>query len=209
MEVTDNEVSSFKMTESGSHIANKQSVEKTQGKSPFIELSPNKSKQRLLHMVENKNVHHDASDVLVAPQNKQKAPFHSQTHVVNLTDQNNNFHVLEIPQHVHPNLPPLGVAVSATLNRQHSNDLHGSKASDIHNARILLQWGAFSKCSVTCGEGIMKRYRKCGVEECTAPGLETQVVPCSRSSCPGKLNEPLCLTQHGDSVYRRHFSVNI
>ena len=187
MEVTDNEVSSFKMTESGSHIANKQSVEKTQGKSPFIELSPNKSKQRLLHMVENKKVHHDASDVLVAPQNKQKAPFHSQTHVVNLTDQNNNFHVLEIPQHVHPNLPPLGVAVSATLNRQHSNDLHGSKASDIHNARILQQWGAFSKCSVTCGEGIMKRYRKCGVEECTAPGLETQVVPCSRSSCPGKL----------------------
>ncbi|KAK2563931.1 EGF-like repeat and discoidin I-like domain-containing protein 3 [Acropora cervicornis] len=184
VEVTDNEVSSFKMTESGSHIANKQSLEKTQGKSPFIELSPNKSKQRLLHIVGNKTVHHDASDVLVAPRNKQKAPLRSQTHVVNLTDQNNNFRVLEIPQHVHPNLPPLGVAVSATLNRQHSNDLHGSKASDIHNARILQQWGAFSKCSVTCGEGIMKRYRKCGVEECTAPGLETQVVPCSRSSCP-------------------------
>ena len=113
-----------------------------------------------------------------------------QNHVKNLTHPKNNFHDIGLPVrlHVHPNLPLPEIGdtakTAASLSRQQTSDLHGNKASSI---RGTFEWGAFSKCSVTCGEGVRKRYRRCSVQECTAPGIETQVVPCTSSECSGMI----------------------
>lgn len=116
-------------------------------------------------------------------------PYHIQTHLVNVT-QNSNYPVSGLPirLHVHPDLPlPISDIhkQAVVLSRQHANDLNSSKASTIHN-RGPLEWGPFSKCTVTCGTGVRRRYRRCSVEECTAPGIESQVIPCT-STCSGML----------------------
>ena len=178
----------------------KQSQEKTKGVTPSVVTSPNQSVNPGLgaspeaHTTGNSKIHHTstvyaASDDMPSHKFPTKTvPYHVQTHVVNLTDQNNNFHVIELPirLHAHLDLPLPEVNVSTSLNRQQASDIHGNKASNIHNSGTY-QWGAFSKCSVTCGEGVKKRYRKCTVEKCTAPGIETQVVPCTSSTCPGMM----------------------
>ena len=117
-------------------------------------------------------------------------PYHIQTHI-NVTNQNSHFPVSGLPirLHVHPDLPlPISDShhqQAAVLSRQQAHDLSSSKASTIHNHGTF-QWGPFSKCTVTCGSGVRKRYRRCSVDDCTAPGIQTQVVPCS-STCSGTL----------------------
>ena len=201
MKVTDDNESSFKVAEESVTAKNhKQGHETTKGKPPSVITSPHQSKPGLVHATGNVILHTDTSPVQIVSHNtnNQKisakgvsVPFHIQSHVVNLTGQNNNFHVMGLPVrlHVRPDLPkPIGSVVSASLNRQKVSDLFGNKASNISHNFGAHEWGAFSKCSATCGEGVRKRYRKCSVEECTAPGLQTQVVPCTISRCSGMSN---------------------
>ena len=201
MEVTDNNESSFKVVEeSVTAKSHKQGHETTKGKPPSVITSSHQSKPILVHTTGNAKSHTDTSSVQIVSHytNNQQIstkgvpiPFHIQSHVVNLTDQNNNFHVMGLPVRLHmrPDLPkPIGSVVSASLNRQKVSNLFGNKASNISHNSGAHEWGAFSKCTATCGEGVRKRYRKCSVEECTAPGLQTQVVPCTISTCSGMLN---------------------
>lgn len=131
-------------------------------------------------------------------------PYHIQTHI-NVTNQNSHFPVSGLPirLHVHPDLPlPIGDShqQAAVLSRQQAYDLSSSKASTIHNHGTF-QWGPFSKCTVTCGPGVRKRYRRCSAEDCTAPGIQSQVVPCT-STCSGtlchRLYKYVCSTKKND-----------
>ena len=195
MEVTDNNESSFKVTEESVAAKNhKQGHETAKVKPPSAIKSPHQSKPGLVHTTGNAKLHTGTSSVQVVSHNTNYQKISTKAMplpVVNLAAQNNNFHVMGLPVrlHAHPDLPrPIVSDVSASLNRQKVSDLFGNKASNIsHNSRAH-EWGPFSKCSSTCGEGVRKRYRKCNVEECTAPGLETQVVPCTISTCSGMLN---------------------
>ncbi|XP_022780705.1 uncharacterized protein LOC111321951 [Stylophora pistillata] len=114
-------------------------------------------------------------------------PYHVQTKISNAENQNSYHLVTGLPTrpHAHPELPlPVSNTSKQTsiLNKQQVNDLQSSKTSTIHN-HGQFEWGAFSKCSVTCGSGIRKRYRRCNVEQCTAPGMETQIIPCVSATC--------------------------
>lgn len=116
-------------------------------------------------------------------------PYHVQAHSSNEVNQNSYHPVTRLP--TQPNAQPeLPLTFSNTtkqadvLNKQQANDLQSSKTSTIHN-HGQFDWGAFSKCSVTCGSGVRKRYRRCNVEQCTAPGMETQVIPCISATCSG------------------------
>ena len=127
-------------------------------------------------------------------------PYYIQTHI-NVTNQN-SYSGLPIGLHVHPDLPlPISDShpQAAVLSRQQAYDLSSSKASTIHNHGTF-QWGPFTKCTVTCGSGVRKRYRRCSVEDCTAPGVQSQVIPCT-STCSGTL----CHSSfHGIHVYDPH-----
>ena len=198
VEVTDKDESSFKVVEeSVSAKGNKKGHDKVPGKSPLVITSPNQSGNpglaTLPEVHTTGNIKNRPTSTVHTVSHKSPAktvpvPYHVQTHVVNLTDHRNSFHVIGLPirLHAHPVLTLPDVNVSSSLSRQQTSDLHGNKASNIHNSGVF-EWGAFSKCSVTCGEGVRKRSRKCTVQECTAPGIETQVVPCIASTCPGML----------------------
>ena len=104
------------------------------------------------------------------------------------SEQKSNFHADNMPAfpRVQPKLSLSLDGPFTGLSKQHPNDLHGSKTSSIHKYTTL-EWGPFGTCSVTCGQGVRKRYRKCRPADCLGYGTETQVLPCSRSSCTGTL----------------------
>lgn len=185
IEVKDHDESAFKVAEDAVTTKPNQKVQVkakafSKGKSPAVELSTPPEVDKA-----GKTFHVSKS----APR-----PYHIQTHVVNITNHNSNIPVTGFPMglHVRPDLPkPSSDTLKqafAVLSRQQANDLNSSKASTIHNHGAF-EWGAFSKCTATCGSGVRKRYRKCSVEDCTAPGIESQVVPCTSTSvtCSGML----------------------
>ena len=51
----------------------------------------------------------------------------------------------------------------------------------------LYQWTPFSVCSVTCGQGEKKRFRRCERQDCPVGGVEIETATCIEPSCPGKL----------------------
>lgn len=199
MEVTDNNESSFKVAEET--VASKtnpnlheKAKASTKVKSPAMELpkppqehtgGKTKTYPALVIGKSSHKFHEKAKEF----NESVPRPYHIQTHIVNVTNQNSNHPVTGLPirLHVHPELP-LPVSDSPkqadVLSKQQANDLQSSKTSTIHN-HGKFEWGAFSMCSVTCGSGVRKRYRRCSVEECTAPGMETQVIPCISTTCSG------------------------
>lgn len=51
----------------------------------------------------------------------------------------------------------------------------------------LYQWTPFSVCSVTCGQGEKKRFRRCtNNAECPAGGVEIETFTCIEPACPGE-----------------------
>lgn len=194
VEVSDNSESSFKVAEDPVKSKGKATAS-TKGGSPIVNLA----RPPETHTA-GKTKTHPPPTVLEFPHSHAKAeefnesaprPYHIQTHT-NVTNQNSHFPVSRLPiqLHVHPDLPlPISDShqQAAVLSRQQANDLSSSKASTIHNHGTF-QWGPFSKCTVTCGSGVRKRYRSCSAEDCTAPGVQTQVVPCT-STCSAEALE--------------------
>lgn len=189
VEVNDNSESSFKVAEepvkSKSHQnAHENATPSSKGESAAVEMAtpPEMHTTGKTKMHPSSTVHRPSQKTVEVNKNAPR-PYHIQHHVINATAPG-----LPIRLHVHPDLPlPISGThkQAAVLSRQHANDLNSSKASTIHNHRPF-EWGPFSKCTVTCGSGVRKRYRRCSAEECTAPGIETQVVPCT-STCSGMI----------------------
>ena len=196
--MSDNSESSFKVAEEPGkskpyHKFQGKATVSTEGKFPVVDLA----RPPELHTTGKTNTHLP-STVHERPHSLAKTaefngsvllPYHIQTHI-NVTNQNSHVLVSGLPirLHVHPDLPlPTrdGHQQVAVLSKQQAYDLSSSKASTIHNDGTF-QWGPFSKCTVTCGSGVRKRYRRCSAEDCTAPGIQTQVVPCA-STCSGTL----------------------
>lgn len=227
VKVTENDESSFKVSEEPISTKNDRKGSETAGKSPPVITASNKSEKpgvaalnevhkpygtKIQTTTAINTTSHDAdiqtSHVLMSPNQSPKQdlqPRLPEGHTIsNITTQsiskghaiihNDKDHTVYVPYQIqshalrlHPNLPPSETNAitkpSANLSKQLGSDLHGTKASNIH---VAFQWGAFGKCSATCGEGVQKRYRKCNEQECTAPGIQTQVIPCVSSSCPGR-----------------------
>lgn len=227
MKVTENDESSFKVSEESISTKNDRKGSETASKSPPVITASNKSEKpgaaalNEVHKPDSKTIQtttainttsHDAdiqtSYGLMSPNQSPKPGLQprlpeghtvsnvtmqpiSKGHAIIHNDKGQTVYVpCQIQNHalrLHPNLPPSETNVirkpSANLIKQLGSDLHGTKASNIH---VSFQWGAFGKCSSTCGEGVQKRYRKCNEQECTAPGIQTQVIPCVSSSCPGR-----------------------
>ncbi|CAH2211728.1 zinc metalloproteinase nas-36-like [Pararge aegeria] len=49
--------------------------------------------------------------------------------------------------------------------------------------KIWSRWGKWSRCSVTCGDGVITRRRLCVTGRCAPGEFEEQRRPCSRASC--------------------------
>lgn len=191
VEVNDNSEPSFKVAEESAIAKDrKQGQGNTKAKLPFSKpgVEPTTGSTKLLPGTSTVRITSHNTDNQKFSQKSLPATYRIHSQVVNLTNRHSHVHAMALPirLHAHQDFPLSVGDASGSLNRQQANDLHGNKASDIHTVGTY-EWGAFSKCSTSCGEGIMKRYRKCSVEECTAPGIETQVVPCTSSTCPGML----------------------
>lgn len=50
------------------------------------------------------------------------------------------------------------------------------------------QWTPFSVCSVTCGQGEKKRFRRCSQQDCPSGGVEIETAVCMAPDCPGWCN---------------------
>ena len=50
----------------------------------------------------------------------------------------------------------------------------------------IYQWTPFSVCSVTCGQGEKKRFRRCVQQDCPTGGVEIETATCIEPPCPGK-----------------------
>lgn len=54
-------------------------------------------------------------------------------------------------------------------------------------------WTPWSLCSVTCGRGEKKRFRRCLEADCPSGGVEIDTEPCGRKACDGKNSFALSL----------------
>ena len=143
------------------------------GNSPQVVL-PNRSPQ-LLQPFKN---HHSISSSFTAHANL------SSTNQLKLyiSDMASN----SIKLHPQPNLP---LPIEGGYNPQNSED-NVSEGHLIRNKTVHrhspFSWSVFHECSVTCGAGVKKRYRKCSATECQVDGVETEILPCYKSYCPRK-----------------------
>ena len=66
------------------------------------------------------------------------------------------------------------------------SDLQTNRLSAFYsNNHYVNTWTAFTTCSSTCGRGMKKRYRKCGIPDCPSGGVEIETVPCITRPCAG------------------------
>ena len=73
-----------------------------------------------------------------------------------------------LPQPLRPSWQPQNRLTSFYTNDQYSNN-----------------WSAFTTCTSTCGRGMKKRYRKCGIPDCPSGGVEIETLPCISRPCAG------------------------
>ena len=63
-------------------------------------------------------------------------------------------------------------------------------------------WGEWSQCTATCGEGFKTRARACHDPESgsnpVCPGSSTEIKECEETECPGKKRCPSDLPVQGD-----------
>ena len=101
------------------------------------------------------------------------------------------------------------------------SDTVQADSSAIEIVNPLTSWSNFGDCSVSCGKGTKKRVVKCqpkGNErnQNCPPGTEsyTEKVPCTRPSCPGKIqlweistNIPTQKTNVAPTLLHRRFRI--
>ena len=66
-----------------------------------------------------------------------------------------------------------------------------------------MDWEAWSRCSVTCGDGLKFRTRRCNkysLSDKDCYGVMTEDAPCSMNVCTGKVINMFRGLQHSDGL---------
>lgn len=93
----------------------------------------------------------------------------------------------EMPPHHPAQLPPFS-ELSTTIE-----GLPPGSTITSESWVTTLDWTPFSVCSVTCGRGEKKRFRRCSRQDCPSGGVEIETVVCIQPDCPGECNLMVCM----------------